>query len=361
MTFIREMHVGDFEAVATVSRRNGLAPGGRDEWLRFWEENPFRGELGGLPMGWVIDDGTGKVVGTLRNIPMVYELDGRRLRTAAASSWAVDSSHRGHSLALVARFFGQDGIDLLLNTSANVTASKVCEAFGCRRVTNPSLGRVDFWITRYRGFAGAMLWSFKVPAAGALKYPLAAALAAFDRVKGRVRCPKSGYVLRSVRAFDVWFDEFWERLRQEAGTIRAVRNRASLSWRFQPALDRGEGTVLVLEDGTGPAGYLIAVRRDKEDVGLKRLQVADFQALQNDDGRIRALFCGTLGLARDGVDLVEVIGLCASKRGILAKAKPLRRTMQDWLFYFKAREKSLTDRLGDGAWDPTLFDGDALL
>src|SRR5579884_4015271 len=107
----RPATLGDGEAIIRLHDRNGLSGMDVPTWRAIWEAYPFAGEFPDTPIGWVLEE-DGAVVGSLGNVPMLYDLAGRQLKTAIAASWVVDAPYRGTSLQLLNNFYKQKGIDL---------------------------------------------------------------------------------------------------------------------------------------------------------------------------------------------------------------------------------------------------------
>ncbi len=323
---LRDATLQDHDAIMAVHRRNGLVELDAERWCRRWTENPFRAAVPGLPIGWVLTDDAGAVVGTIGNVPVGYEWNGRRLTAAVVSMWAVDAPYRNSSIGLAAKFFQQKGVDLLLNTTANQAAGAVFAAFRAERVPCPSYADRLLWITNYAGVAASVLRRRGVPGAALWKHPAALALWSVDRLKQRNRRGRTRGAVRVASTLDARFDAFWERLRRRPDTLRAVRDRDALAWHQELARGRAPSTILVLEDGPASiAGYVSLVRRDQADLGLRRLEVADLQALGDDPGPVLALVAGALEHASaEGIDLVGLTGPTARARAPSSRSAPLR-------------------------------------
>jgi hypothetical protein len=359
---LRETRFDDYAGVASVLVRNGLRTPTPEQWAYFWANTPGDELLSGIPMGWVLEDETSAIVGTFRNVALAYDWNRRPVRVVVASAWAVDPAHRRWSLGLATEFFRQRAVDVLLNTTAVAeTSGKAFLAFGAERIPQPSYTERLLWITGYAGFAAGLMRERGLPAAPVLKYPLGAGMWALDRVNGAGRASDAGgAAVRHVPDFDDRFDRFWDMVRRKSNRLRAVRDRATLAWRF--ALEHERPLIVALEDGADVAAYAVLVRRDQVNAGLRRLEVADLQALDDDPQRVRALMAGVLGLARDlDIHLVAMSGQNESKRQALAGLKPYRKTAAGWPLYYKARDAELNVALrSPDAWDLSPFDGDIL-
>jgi tRNA A-37 threonylcarbamoyl transferase component Bud32 len=162
----------------------------------------------------------------------------------------------------------------------------------------------------------------------------------------------------TVDTFDVRFDRFWSAMRQRRERLHAVRDAATLTWRF--ALERQRPTIVAVPRGNAFAGYAVLVRRDQGD--LLRFEVADLQALDDDPVVLRAVMNGALGAAvRQGIHLVALTGFSGAKRHALSALKPHVKTVPGWPLYYKAIDGALDERLRSAdAWDLSLYDGDTL-
>src|SRR5580692_9994797 len=122
---IRPALFTDAEAIGQVHKRNGLGDFNPVAWRARWETYPFCTDFRDIPIGWVIETESGALAGTIGNVHMLNELDGRRVRGAIATYWGVDAEQRGRALHLTTAFFKQKGPEILINGSASPTASKV--------------------------------------------------------------------------------------------------------------------------------------------------------------------------------------------------------------------------------------------
>src|SRR5262249_40386995 len=102
------------------------------------------------------------------------------------------------------------------------------------------------------------------------------------------------------------------------------------------------------------------VRRDQGE--LRRLEVVDLQARDDEPALVRAVMQGALGLARErGVHLVALSGHNDVKRAALRTLGPHVKATSGWPLYTKASEPPLAEPLRSGAaWDLSLYDGDTL-
>lgn len=357
---LREAAFADYPQISEVTARCGLRMRDYEEWRHVWCNQP---EFpAGWPIGWVLENGAGRVVGSVGNIPLAYELGGRKLRAAASHNWVVDEEYRGYALLLIDEFFNQANVDLFFSTTVNREAVEAYRMFDSPEVPRGNWDRAAFWITNYRGFAESALrekgWKF----AAALSFPVGAALRIRDGFSG-TRLNATGIEVREETGFDQRFDVFWERLRAKNREILlGTRTREALQWHFENSLRRNETYILTVSEGSRPessriVAYSIFYRKDAPEVDLKRVRLVDYQCLNGDRRHLEAMLAKMLTICRrDRVHMLEDVG-CT----IDAVRAPHVRTLPSWLFYYKANGP-LVETLRDPAmWRPSLFDGDSTL
>jgi hypothetical protein len=360
---VREATFGDYEAICQVKRRNGLGCEDYLDWVRLWNDNPFRLELS-VPIGWVLESKTQGIVGTFSNIPRMYTFNCEPVRAAVASAWAVDPHFRSAAIFLINKYFTQKNVDLFLNTTASPQAGVLFKAFKCKEIPGPSFARILFWITNYTGLAGTLLRKARVPAFAGMRHAAGIAL----RCQDLAHLPKGRYQGKEIcllPSFDERFDAIWELLCRRRGRLLAVRTREALTWQFRPAPEYGAPVILGLLEGNSLSGYLIMKRYDQEQFGLRRFRVVDIQALRDEASTILSLMSAALEhAARCGVDVVEAIGFHESKRNFLERLNPRHRSLPScpYLYRVSANSRLPLNALHEAdAWDPSPFDGDAAL
>jgi hypothetical protein len=362
-TAVRVATFDDYSDVCDLMQRYGLGTKPLDEWKHLWEGSPVvscRTEP--LPLGWALES-HGKLVGFLGNIPTFCSFAGRRLLATTAYGWVVDELYRSHSIALLKRYFGQKGIDLFFNSTAQTASGRVWEALGAKRVPLSYYQDVLFWITGARDVVRTLLIRKKIPAAEALSLPLGLAL----RIGLWLRPIRTSraQAVHEMGSFDSRFDAFWNDLRQGSTKLLSWRDAETLNWHFKYALAAKQARILTLEAGGRITAYAVLCRTDKPDLGLKRYHLADFQCLDNTHTRdaCGALLRHSLRLCREeGVHVLEATGFTPAKRATLESFAPLRRRMKAWPFYFKSKSADVDTALSvPTAWDASIYDGDGSL
>jgi hypothetical protein len=355
-TTIRPTALTDAEAISQIHKRNGLSEFDAQAWRSAWQSYPFAAEFHDIPIGWVLETGAGSLVGTIGNVHLLYELAGQRYRAAIATAWAVDPPHRGRALHLTIAFLKQKGPDLLLNGSANPTASKVLTGLQIPRIPIPVYNSPCFWAASPRAFAKAVLQRRGTPAASALSYPAGLAVNVRDILRRSGR-GKLSQPVRRLQMFDHRFDALWQRIGAGPQCLRAVRTQAVLRWKFQADLDAGRAVLLAAESVGNLSGYIVLVRRPGSDLGMSLYDVSDFQAAGDDAAVFRDLLLAAVEVAREeGIDAVKLLTGTPAKRGPAMALLPYTYQLPFWQLYYKA-SPALKPVLGSAdAWDFSLFD-----
>lgn len=351
---LREMSFDDHDQVTALTARYGLGRRSADEWRHVWLGNPEYRE--GWPLGWVLENAKGRVVGSFSNVPLAYEFEGRRLRAVTGRAWVVDADYRAWAMLLLDEFFQQPNVDLFLNTTVNKLALPAYRMFDSPPVPAGRWDESAFWITNYTGFARSAIAArgWKVPA-----FAAGLALRARDIVRGANRVKQSrDYEVRLHSGFDDGFDAFWQALREKRRSlVLAVRSRAALEWHFRYHLERGNVRIVTASCDGCMVAYSIFYRKDKSDYGLKRMRIVDYQHLEDDEATFAPMLARMLAeCRRERVHMLEDLGCSIS-----AVVAPHHRKLPSWLFHYKA-SAALSERLNNPAvWRPTLFDGDSSL
>ncbi len=354
---LRETSFADHEQLARLTLRHGVNSKSFDEWQHVWANNPEYRRQPKWPMGWVLEDAHGNVVGTVGNVPLAYEFQGRRLTAASGRSWVVDEQYRGYATVLMERYFRQKGVDLFMNNTINLNAEQAFAAFGSVRVPVGEWNRSSFWITNCHGFARGALRSKDWRFPNVLAWPAAAVLRCRETFR-RGRSLPFGEV-KIEQGFDERFDVFWDELKaRRPDVLLGVRDRETLAWHFHHRLLKKQVHILTVSERDRIVAYMIFLRRDHHELGLKRIGLVDYQSLDDDRSVFNPILACMLRICRtQKIDMLEDVGLCMDWL-----KPPHVRDLPSWLFCYKAGSKPLAAKLADkAAWWPTLFDGDATL
>ncbi len=361
MVNLRVADYSDFEGIMDLQARYRLPGRNYDEWVHIWKENPAINDNNSFPIGWVLEESGGNIVGYLGNIPSIYEFAGKRLAAVSTTCFVVDTKYRNSSLLLMNAFFKQKNADLFLNTTANREGERVFSAFKARKIPSPDQDVALFWIAGYRGFAASLLRKKKIPLARAAGYPLSFMMWMVDKACGRNQCRKPEREIGIREGFDEQFDVFWERLRKtHTRTVLSVRDRAHLTWHFKYALSHKRLWIFVSRQDSRMTGYALFLRQDNPEICLNRVRLVDFQTIDDDPSALRdMIFSCIMKCRNENIHVLETVGFSDKKRASLAECFPYKRRMLSWPFLYKAGTAALSEDLNDPrVWDASFYDGD---
>jgi hypothetical protein len=363
---IREAVFEDYHQIAELQIRNGLLARPYEDWRAIWIGNPVYRQRGGQwPIGWVLETEDGRIMGSIGNIPLTYYFRGRELRAATSCSWVVDAAYRSCSMPLMSYLMRQKDIDLFICTTvSSASESSYRSAFQFSRVPVGTWDKSAFWITNYRGFsenALTMKW-FRLPKA--MSYPVSAALFCWDRVRDlELRTNSAISEIEPCSRFDDRFDAFWEELKRQKQHLLAVRTRETLTWHFRYSLMRQNLWILAISKGSRLIAYAIFDRLDNPALGLKRVRLVDFQALNGYERELGSALSWVLRKCREeGVHVLENAGCWIGRHCLPEIPGPYQRSLSCWMYYYRAMDQNLSETLlSPSAWAPSSFDGDASL
>ena len=368
MVNVREALLDDFENIPPLMKRNdmGFMSKSPEEWRHFWKNNPaLVGRGSPWPIGWVLETDEKKIVGFLGNIPLAYELKNKRLIAASISSWVVDNDYRNSSMALIAKYFNQKDVDLLINATANnPTVVKIFSAFRARKVPVGSYDSVLFWIINYSGFVHCAIRRRQLPCARIMSAPIALVMRTVDIAAGRRGRPRKVQSnIRFTATFDERFDTLWNKLRSGADGLLCVRDSRSLDWHFEYAIRQNKLWICTAENNGNLVGYSLFLRQDNPEIGLRRVRLVDFQATDSKyDILGDFISCARERCLKENIDVLEAVGFNSGKQDALMRLSPRRRRLACSEFLYKAMDPSVAKELEkDALWDACFFDGDASL
>jgi hypothetical protein len=359
---LRTATFDEHESIVRLEASGALESLPLADWRNLWLKNPLWPRLGkDWPIGWVLEDADGHVVGSLNNIPTRYTFRGRELICANGRGWVVAPEYRGFALWLMEEYFNQAGADLFINTTIAPTAAPTFSTLS-DRIPLGDFQSVAYWITGYRGFAKKALQKLNVPGAGLLAWPATAALRLKDVLltKSLPAAPAS-IVVERAEQFDGRFDAFWEELvRQNPDKLLAMRDRQTLAWHFAIPLRLGRLWIFTASRAGLLRAYCILKRQDKHD-GVRRMQLVDYQSLEPHDEILPGLLRAALERCADeNLYALEHVGCGLPKMRVFDSFAPYRRRLPCWPFYYRAADPAIHAELAQSdVWDPSTFDGDA--
>lgn len=365
----REVQFTDFEAVAKLKERWGLAKDSLQNWCRLWRDNrALTFSKSRLSMGWVLE-ADGEIVGYQGSVPLLYYFRGRPLLVATGTGMVVEPAYRAFSMALLASFYRQKNVDLLLITSSSDTVGKLARAFGAEALPQQDYDTVLFWVLNARDFAGAVAKKFGVNGKlGGLISVLGSSALRTQMTLGRRRpngnSRKCGVTELQVSEIGDDFEALWQRKLAEKRLLLADRSSVSLRWHFTvPASQRTTALMCCHLDGR-LKGYAAVQNAVDPETGLRQCFVADLLVDGDDSNVIESLLRSAYEYARrSGSHIFEVQGFPANVRQIATRWKPYYRKYPACPFFYKAKDQSLReDLLADADnWYASPYDGDTSL
>ena len=366
---IRESSFEDYPQILALESAYDLQPKTYETWKNLWSNNPafhqFQRRFGQQwPIGWVLTDGD-RIVGSIGNIPMLYEFEGRTLFVAAGHAWVVDETYRSYSPFLLDLFFTQERVDLCLATSVNAQAAKVYEELRAIRVPKGEWDQSLFWITNYKGFTSSLLRSKNVPVAKLFSYPLSTLVWLKDRLARPHRNSVSSPIsVTRCYEFGSEFDALWNSLRQRnLQHLFAVRDRETLNWHFKPALVAGRLWLFTVSAEGKLLAYAIFLHQDNPKYGLKRVRLVDFQSLSDSEKHLTVMLEAALKQCQvEKTHMLEILGFSPEQRDSIRELQPLQRQLPSWLYLYRTSDPVLAEKLKNPqVWSPCVFDGDLSL
>jgi hypothetical protein len=361
---LRAASFEDYEQIDRLGSRYGLKAKSYEEWSNLWLGNPLYREVQDRwSIGWVLEDEDHRIVGSVGNIPVSYQLGERGILAASSHSWVAEPEYRSAALLLLDNLINQRGVDLFITTTNSAASTPGTDAFQCARVPVGVWDESAFWITHHRGFVESFLTLRNYPLAKPLSYPLSAAAFLKDRLTGKA-WGGSDVEIKACPAFDERFDEFWVELKARCPhLLLAVRTREVLEWHYKSLLSSNRLWIAAVVDGPRLVAYAVFDRSDKPSIGLKRVRLVDFLSLDGGAALLLPLLSWALRKCQDeGIHVLEHFGRWLEKGALLDRIAPYRRRLPTWIYVYRANDPGLAERLKDPrVWVPSLFDGDASL
>jgi hypothetical protein len=362
---LRSARFEDYPHIAKLESSHNLLTLNERDWRAIWEEHPLSARLGGdWPIGWVLEDSAGSIVGAMANIPSQYTFNGQQLIAATGRGWVVAEHHRGYALWLMDEYFNQSGVDLLINTTVNSMAVDPFTAFGSMRVPLGDWDRAAYWITNHHGFARTALIIKHIPAPAHRAGPVGVALRIKDAFTAKnPESVRNEFIIGYADNFDARFDGFWEELkRQKPEVLLNVRDRRTLSWHFAGPMRGKQLWILTASRNGLLRAYAILKRQDHPPSGLIRMRVVDFQSLDSKDVLPAFINAALARCSAENIHTLEHVGCDLPKMRAFDNHAPYRRQLPAWPYYWKASDPAIEEQLTPPSrWDPSSFDGDASL
>lgn len=353
----------DYPKIHRMASRYFHRPLPVDEWRRLYTDNPLWPRLGDRwPIGWVLEDTAGEVVGSFSNVPSLYHFRGADRICANGNRWSVLPEYRGYAAWLMDEYFSQQRVDLLINTTVGAAATEVISSFA-ERVPLGDWQTRAFRVLRYSDFALQVLRRRHIPAARALAAPAGIGLRARDALLSKsLPARPAAVTISAVRCFGGEFDTFWtELVRRNPEKLLAVRDSQALNWHFGAAIRAGRLRAYTATRGQSLLGYCVLSEYDYSELGLTSLRVVDYHSVDEDADLLPGLVRAALEhCATTGAHLIETLGSGIPKMCSFERFARARSVKSSWSFYYRATDPDLEVELRDAdVWDPSGYDGDA--
>jgi hypothetical protein len=352
----------DFPQIQSLERAHDLETQPQQDWLSLWTTNPLWPTLQkDWPIGWVLEDATKKIVGSVINIPSLYRFKGRDILCSNGRAWVCAPEYRGFAVWLMDEYFNQPNVDLFLNTTVGANAKQTIASYS-EPVPAGDWQSIVYFIATYTGFAQKALRKKDLPLPALLSYPAGLALWLKDKVTSE-RFPEAppNITIELIQQFDERFDAFWQELeRQNPNKLLAARDRQSLNWHFGIPMRRGKLWIATATRASQLRAYAILKLKHYE-IGLRRMELVDYQTLDEERDLLPALTLRALKHAAAGkCDILEHVGCDLPKTRAFDALAPYRRETASWPYFYHAPDDDLaTDLKTPETWDPSTYDGDA--
>jgi hypothetical protein len=331
----------DYDQIRRLALAHSLDFPPPEHWQSLWRENPLMRRLGkDWPIGWVLENECGDIVGNFGSIASLYTFAGNELISAAGRFWFVTAPYRGFALQLMDEYLSQPGVDLFIN---NAVSKPALETFS--RLLQPvPLGQWD-----------TMSYFNSTPRA----------VPDFQKSVG-------SYTIDAADRFDSRFDIFWDELRHEnANRLLAQRTSEALSWHFAIPMNSRRLWVFTASRGDRLRAYCTLTRQDcpfslpplpLENLhGPTSMRLVDYQTIENETDLLPLLLWSVLERCiKEQIDILENFGRDVPKMHALDNSAPFQQALSNWKFFFLAVEPGLLEKLSaPECWDPSAYDGEA--
>lgn len=360
---LRAARFEDYGGIRQLALEHSVSFPSLESWEHRWRDNPVWQRLGDhCPIGWVLENAEGQIVGSMESVPTLYKFRGAEFLAAASSLWCVSAPYRGFALQLMLEYFNQSVDLLVISTASSAAIATVSQLFD--RVPVGRWDTTSCCIGHFRLFAKQSLEKLHVPFSTVLSYPVAAVLRLTQAAgrKPRVKPPR-GVVIETVDTFDTRFDVFWNELvRLNPQRLLAERSSRALMWHFWAAMRAGQLWILTASKNQRLIGYCTFLAGVSAD-GFKRLRLIDYQSIDDESDLLSGFIGAALArCAAEGFYVLDHVAPGLPRMRAFDECASYERSLGTWMALFHASNPELDAELHQPQfWDPSLFDGDATL
>jgi len=357
---IRIAKFDDLKKIKELCIRNNLKV--EKIYKEVWQNFPNFNEFENVPIGWVIENNEGNIVGVILNLFMNYRLNDKSYKASVVSTWAVDDNYRSDSMNLIFKWIYQKNVDLLVDNRRTERSAKILKSFKFKNVPTKDYEKIIYWVLDYPNFIKSAVKKKLKIKIGPISIIPAAILKFYDFAMNRNKNFNLNKKTLEVKSFDKKFDLFWDKLPKN-NKFMAERDIASLEWHFARGIKEKRISVLTLFNENNLIGYIVVMRSDNKKIGLKRMKIVDIQTLSNVQENTNDLIGNAIVYARkEGIHILELMGFGKNIREQALKTNPYMRTLSSSPFFYKIISDKLKNVFSeDVEWDASLFDGDGSL
>ncbi len=357
---IRIAKFDDFEKIKELCVRNNLQVEKINKEV--WKDFPKFNEFENVPIGWVLENNEGKIVGVILNLFMNYRLNNKTYKVSVVSTWAVDDDYRSNSMNLIFKWIYQKNVDLLVDNRRSERNSKILKSFKFKNVPTKDYEKIIYWVLDYPNFIKSAIKKKINIQIGLISFIPAIILKFYDLALNRNKKFYLNKKTIEVESFDQKFDSFWDNL-PKYNKFLAERDSSSLEWHFGQGIKKKRISVLALFNENNLDGYIVIMRSDNKEIGLKRMKIVDIQTSSNIEENTSNLIANAIMYARkQEVHILELTGFGKNIREQALKMNPYIRTLSYSPFFYKIISEKLKNVFSDEIkWDASLFDGDESL
>jgi len=360
---LREVQTKDYEKVKSLFHQMGMPLESIEAWKAYRKSPALKKAGKSFPFGWVLEAGN-NIVGYLANIPMMYSYQGSEVFVAVARAYAVAPEYKGHGLKLALKYFKQQEVAALLNTTANEHSAAVFKYFKAKPVPQAHYDEVLFLVFNSWRFLRAVFINCKLPSAIALGAALLLAplFKVITILKQRETCSRrQDMLLKRVCVDELGeeFDKLWA-IKREQAVFYTDRSVAMLQWRVNIAPFSYHMFGAYLKGLF--LGYILLKIEHVEHLKLKRCLIIDIFGDFGDDKNLVVLISELVREVQDmSVDTLEIIGFPQAIRETAKRFLPFKRTITTWPYFkFMTQDLKIVCQ-NSGFWNMSLMDGDSSL
>jgi len=361
---IREACFCDEHEVEKLSRRNGLrGPGISSSWNLIWGCNKHYSPS--WPIGWVVQHDC-EIVGFIGNIPRSYSFQGRQWMAAVARGFVVDEKFRNNAVKLIASFYQQSGVDILIFSSANESSADIYRLAKASVMPQKNYDKDLFWVVSPYLFVDAVLnkYGFNKWLSSFLSGVIAPIFYVDSLIRNRWNISYPYDInIESLDSVSSEIDKLWSQLKTaNPNRFLADRDSESIAWLLTNIKSSGyEAFIFTLRERGVVNGYAIVKQIESNTLNLKRMIVIDLIVNGDNHEFYRALIDRIYSQAQqDKIDVVQIVGFPYIVRSALEELYPFSHNLGSQRFWYYTINNNLRGVLRkDSSWFASMFDGDS--